>query len=171
MLAERRLIDHVCEWAHRHSDAVALAVRPGDGDWGTGLPLLTDVQQDIGPISALESALREGARQGRDAVLLLGCDLPFLPEDLIPRLRAALPGNGAAVPVSAGRLHTMAALWRNTPAPLAAWIAGGGQSLWRYAQAVGMAEVAWDAPPDPFANVNDAAALAEAERRIRMSAR
>lgn len=167
LLGQARLIDRACEWARQHSDAIALAVRRGDGDWGTSLPLLFDAEDAIGPISALHSGLREGVRQGRGTVLLLGCDLPFLPGDLVTRLCAALPGYGVAMPVSAGRLHPMSALWRSTPEPLEQWIATGGQSLWRFAKAIGLAEVEWDETLDPFANVNDPAALAAAEQRIR----
>ena len=120
---------------------------------------------------ALHSAVCEGVRQGRAATLLIGCDLPFLPGDLILRLSSALPGYGVAMPVSGGRLHPMAALWRCDPEPVEGWIANGGQSLWRFAQGVGMAEVEWDETPDPFANVNDPAALAAAQERIRTTGR
>lgn len=171
LLGEVRLIDRACTWARQHSDTVALAVRPADGDWGTGLPLLFDTMEGIGPISALHSAIGEAARQEREAVLMIGCDLPFLPADLVQRLSAALPGNGAAMPVSSGRLHPMASLWRSEMEPLAQWIESGGQSLWRFAEAIGMAKVEWDETPDPFANVNDAAALAAAEKRIRTTER
>lgn len=171
LMGGTRLIDRACLWARQHSDAVALAVRPDDGDWGTDLPLLLDAIEEIGPISALHSAMKESARQRREAVLLIGCDLPFLPEDLVPRLSAALPGHGVAMPVSGGRLHPMAALWRAAPEPLERWIADGGQSLWRFAQAIGMIEVEWDETLDPFTNVNDPAALAAAEERIRTTGR
>lgn len=171
LLGGQRLIDRMVAWAMRHSDAVALAVREGTGDWDTGLPVLIDAHTGIGPISALASAMQEGHRLQRETVLLIGCDLPFLPDDLIPRLRAALAGHAAALPVSAGRLHPMAALWRCDPEHLEQWIAGGGQSLWRYAREAGMAEVTWDETPDPYANVNDAQALAAAERRLRMAER
>jgi len=167
LLGGTRLIDRACNWAGQHSDALALAVRPGDDDWGTGLPLLFDSMEGIGPISALRSAVCEGARQGRAATLLIGCDLPFLPDDLVLRLSAALPGHGVAMPVSGGRLHPMAALWRNKVEPLERWIAEGGQSLWRYAEAIGLVQVEWAETPDPFANVNDPAALTAAEQRIR----
>lgn len=113
LLGQARLIDWACEWARQHSGAIALAVRRGDGDWGNNLPLLHDAEEAIGPISALHSALREGSRQRRKAVFLLGCDLPFLPGDLVARLCAALRVHGVAMPVSAGRLHPMAALWRS----------------------------------------------------------
>lgn len=171
MLGGQRLIDRMAAWARAHSDAVALAVRAGDGDWGTGLPLLFDAHAGIGPISALASAMREGHRRQREMVLLIGCDLPFLPDDLVSRLRTALTGHAAALPVSGGRLHPMAALWRCDPERLEQWIAGGGQSLWRYGKEAGMAEVTWSETPDPFANVNDAQTLAAAEERLRTTGR
>lgn len=167
LLGGMRLIDRAVDWARRHSDAVAIAVRPGTGDWETGLPVLADATGGIGAITALASAMRQGQRLGRDTVLLVACDLPFLPDDLIPRLKASLAGHAAALPVSGGRLHPMAALWRCEPARLEAWIVGGGQSLWRYAREVGMVEVMWDQALDPFANVNDAEALSAAEQRLR----
>lgn len=166
MLGQVRLVDRVCAWARQHSDALALSVQAGHGDWGTGLPLLVDQDAGIGPIAALASALREGARLGRATVLLIGCDMPLLPADLVPRLSAALPGHQVAMPVSAGRVQPLAALWRSAPEPLERWMAGGGQSLWRYAQNAGMAEVPWEGTPPPFANINDAAALARAEAWI-----
>lgn len=171
LLGGRRLIDRIGDWARRHSDRVALAVRSGQDDWGTGLAVLRDRHAGIGPISALASAMDEARRLERDSVLLIGCDLPFLPDDLVPRLRAALPGHGAALPLSGGRLHPMAALWRCEPAALERWIARGGQSLWRYAAQAGMAEVAWHEALDPFANVNDQAALDAAEERLRTARR
>jgi molybdopterin-guanine dinucleotide biosynthesis protein A len=166
----RRLIDHARAWAMRHSDAVALAVRPGAPDWGTGLPLLVDGHAGIGPISALASAFGFARQHRRPAVLMIGCDMPFLPDDLLARLQAALPGHAAAMPVSAGRRHPMATLWVPEVTAIAAHIAGGGQSLWRFAQSRGMVEVAWDTAPDPFANINAAADLAAAEQRFRTPA-
>jgi molybdopterin-guanine dinucleotide biosynthesis protein A len=167
MLGNVRLIDRAVQWARERSDAVALAVRPGDGDWGTDLPLLFDKTEGIGPVSALNSALQEGSLLRRQSVLLMGCDLPFLPGNLVSRLSAALPGHGVAMPVSSGQLHPMAALWRSETKSLDRWIAKGGQSLWRFAMAIGMAQVEWAETPDPFTNVNDAEGLSAAEERIR----
>jgi len=167
MLGGQRLIDRMVLWANQQTDAIALAVRNGDGDWGTGLPLLYDRYDHIGPISALASALHEAQRMARKTVLLIGCDLPFLPDDLIPRLSAVLAENGVSMPLSQGRLHPMAALWRTEPARLDQWIQTGGQSMWRYARDIGMAEVLWTETPDPFTNINDLDALARAEQHFK----
>lgn len=171
MLGGRRLIDHALAWAGRHADTVALAVRLRDADWGTGLPLLVDRHDGIGPISALASAFRFAHDQRRPTLLMIGCDMPLLPDDLLGRLQAALPGHGAAMPVSGGRRHPMATLWAPDVPAIEAYIATGGQSLWRFAQAVGMAEVTWDNAPDPFVNINEPADLAAAEQRLKRPAR
>lgn len=171
MVGGRRLIDHALAWALRHSDAVALAVRAGDADWSTGLPLLFDHHRGIGPISALASAMQFAHDRQRPAVLMIGCDMPFLPDDLIERLQAALPGHGAAMPVSGGRRHPMTTLWAPHVTAIEAHIAQGGQSLWRFADGVGLAEVDWDDQPDPFLNINQPADLAAAEQRFRTAMR
>ncbi|MBK9589658.1 MAG: molybdenum cofactor guanylyltransferase [Sphingomonadales bacterium] len=167
MLGGQRLIDRMAGWARRHSDAVALSVRAGGQDWGTGLPLLTDPHVGIGPISALASAMEGASAMRRSHVLLIGCDMPFLPDNLIPRLISAICGAGAAVPESGGYLHPLAALWRVDVAAVERYIAAGGQSVRRFAETVGLVRVAWDLLPDPFANINDAALLAKAEARFR----
>jgi molybdenum cofactor guanylyltransferase len=174
MLGGRRLIGHAADWATRHGEAM-IAVRPGDGDWGSGLPLLADVHAGIGPISALASGMAHAAARGRRQMMLIGCDMPFLPGDLVARLAAAIGDAGAAMPESGGFLHPLATLWRVDAAAVEAYIAAGGQSVRRFAETLGLVRVTWDAPgpcaPDPFGNVNDAAALAAAEARIRAQAR
>lgn len=167
LLAGRRLIDHAVDWARQHSDSIALAVRPGDDDLGTGVPILIDREAGIGPISALASAIRFACDQGRNQVLMIGCDMPFLPHDLVTRLRSVLADHGAAMPESGGRLHPMASLWSADEAAIGAYTAAGGQSLWRFAETVGMVRVEWAEALDPFANINDPESLADAAARLR----
>jgi molybdenum cofactor guanylyltransferase len=165
-----RLIDHAISWARRHGDKVALAVQDPSTDWGSNLPLLIDRQPDFGPISALASAFRFAVQQERTGLLLIGCDLPFLPEDLLARLYAAGRGQGVVIPTSHGRDHPMAALWRPDIAALGNYIDQGGRSLWGFSKIVGSALVEWPcgADDDPFANINDHAALKVAESRLKM---
>ena len=60
LLGGERLIDHMLRWARGQSDLIALAVRAScaDADMGTGLPTLADAAANLGPISALDSAMR-----------------------------------------------------------------------------------------------------------------
>lgn len=165
LLAGRRLIDHALDFAQRQSGPVAVAASRTIP--AVSVPILPDLQPGIGPIGALASAMDFAAAHGCDAVLLIGCDMPFLPADLLPRLHGALHGRGAVLPERGGRVQPMAGLWRAEPAALAAHIASGGRSLWGFAERQGMALVAWDtAGDDPFANLNSPDDLAAAEARV-----
>jgi molybdopterin-guanine dinucleotide biosynthesis protein A len=168
MLGGRSLLAHAVENAALQSDCVALAVRePGQIEAG-GLPMLFDADAGHGPICALASAFAFAADRGRAQVMLIGCDQPFLPRDLAAKLGAALGHHKVAMPVSRGKYQPLAALWRPDAAALADYIADGGQSLWRFAEAQGVVHVEWPAagPVDPFANINDPAGLAAAEHHF-----
>lgn len=168
VLAGRTLLDHAISWARTQTDLVALAVRSGAEIDADGLPVLTDRDPGIGPISALASAFRFAIDHQRSHVALIGCDLPFLPPDMIARLCARIGDRGAAMPASAGRHQPMATLWRADEEPLVRFMAGGGRSLWRFAATVGVEEVEWATGEtgDPFLNINDPQALEEAEARF-----
>jgi molybdopterin-guanine dinucleotide biosynthesis protein A len=162
-LGGRRLIDHACAWARRHGGPCAIAVRAADQVPQAALPLLIDEHPGIGPVSALLSAMRFARREGCEAVLLIGCDQPFLPADLPARLQAAIGACAVAMPVSGGKDQPLASLWRLAESEVAAFIAGGGRSLWRLAEQLGAVRAEWEpASPtcDPFANINDPASLA-----------
>ncbi|MFN4114324.1 MAG: molybdenum cofactor guanylyltransferase [Sphingomonadaceae bacterium] len=171
-LAGRPLIDHAVGWARASSDVVAVAVRDGGQPAGAGLPNLPDRLPGIGPISALDSAFRFGAELGRSHVLLIGCDQPFLPADLASRLADRIGSCGVAMPVSQGRDQPLASLWRVDQPALALYLAEGGRSLWRLADRLNAARIAWPPDPagDPFANLNDPGSLAEAEARLQARA-
>lgn len=162
-LGGRTLLDHAAAWAQRQGGPCALAVRAAEQVPPTSLPLLIDAHPGIGPVSALLSAMRFAREQGCTAVMLIGCDQPFLPDDLPARLLAAIGDHAVAMPVSGGKDQPLASLWRLHESAVAAFIGEGGRSLWRLADRLGAVRAAWDsagAQPDPFANINDPASLA-----------
>lgn len=164
------LVDHAIDAARSYGAPIALAVREGMEVSGYDVPVLTDEDEDIGPVSALLSGFRHASVQGVEAVLLIACDQPFLPDDLAARLLDALGDGsgsaGVAVPRSNGHDQLMAGLWRVDVPSLEAYVAGGGRSLWRYAEMRGLVRVEWEAEPDdPFTDIDDSDALAAAEAR------
>lgn len=173
LLGGRPLLAHAIENAAAQSDCVAVAVREAGQIEAGSLPLLCDAAPGRGPISALASAFAFAATHARAEVLLIGCDQPFLPHDLAARLGAMLGAGKVAMPVSRGKYQPLAALWRVDQAALADYVAQGGASLWRFAAAQGVVHVAWadDGARDPFANINDPVALAEAEAHLSTAAR
>lgn len=173
MLGGATLLRHACDWATARSDHVALAVREAGQLFDESLPLLIDRHTGIGPISALASAFDFALATKREHVLVIGCDQPFLPNNLVARLSAAIGDGGAAMPTSLGRDQPLATLWRADRGALAEYLAKGGQSLRGFAHRMNAVTVEWDTEPacDPFFNVNDPVALEEAERRFRRTRR
>lgn len=79
------------------------------------LPVECEVAYDsnpgAGPMKSLRDALR--MQQGRcDAVLVTGCDFPFLNESSIAWLASQLGDSDAVVPKAGGRLQPLVAIYR-----------------------------------------------------------
>lgn len=168
LLAGRPLLDHALAIAAAQSDCIAIAVRDAGQIGPTFCPILLDNAPNLGPIGALASAFAFAAAHGRGTVMLIGCDQPFLPRDLAARLAGMLEGHGAVMPVANGKVQPLAALWRVDGDALARYIADGGRSLWRFAEAQGARLYDWPGKPDsdPFVNINSLETLVAAEWRL-----
>ncbi len=159
-----RAIDAAKTWG----ETIAIAVgEPGQAA-NSNLPVLLDNAKNLGPISALASAFRFASQQNSSHVLLVSCDMPFLPRDLLPRLAAAIGDKGAALPVAEGHLQAMAGLWRVAPDELSVFIAQGGRSLLRFAEVQEATEIQWpaDGSGNAFEDIDDLAQLRDAEARL-----
>lgn len=156
-LAGTTLIERALTSARRWSDTVAIAVRSADQlEYSAGWPLLCD-QAGEGPLAGLASARPFAEAHGLEGVLMIPCDAPLLPADLLPRLAAALtPPARVAVASSGGRLHPTISLWRLAGLnAVPGYMALGQSSLMGLLEQVGFAEVAWSTDPfDPFLNIN-----------------
>lgn len=168
ILAGRSMLERAIDAAKTWGDTVAIAVREPGQAVHSDLPVLLDSTEILGPISALASAFRFAGEQDCSHVLLLACDMPFLPRDLLPRLAVAISDKGAALPVAEGHMQAMAGLWRVAPDELAVFIAQGGRSLRRFAEAQGATEIQWsaDGSGNAFEDVDDLAQLRDAETRL-----
>jgi molybdopterin-guanine dinucleotide biosynthesis protein A len=135
-----RLIDRV---------AAALAAQCAEvvvcGREEAGFACLADwPEAGLGPLGGLAAALRHAAAGGFDLVLSAGVDVPDLPHDLV----TVLAGEGAAILES----QPVIGLWPAGAGPvLEAFVAGGGRSLYRFADHIGARRVELAAP---LMNVN-----------------
>lgn len=164
------LLDHALMTARRWSACIAVCVRsPGQVIPDT-TRILLDAPDIAGPLAGLASALDWAADEGCDRVLVIPCDMPFLPVDLAGRLAANLtPGIGAVMAASGGRRHPACALWRSSVRPLLTrQVHEGRFSLMALAERAGMAAVTWpDTARDLFANLNSPEDLTAAEAAMR----
>jgi molybdopterin-guanine dinucleotide biosynthesis protein A len=119
-----------------------------------------------GPLAGLQRGLTEARHP---LVATVPCDSPFLPDDLIARLRAALESAGAEIAVAktGEQPHPVFCLCRRTVLPgLEAFLAAGGRKIDAWYSRLRVTEVAFDDVPAAFSNINTVAELQafEAER-------
>ena len=121
-------------------------------------PVLPDPLPGLpGPLAGILAGLEYGADlPGVTHVLSVPGDAPFLPEDLVARLAAALDAGPVAVAASGGRSHYTAALWSVALRDdLLAWLAAGERRVGAFIARHGASVVDWPAEPvDPFLNLN-----------------
>jgi molybdopterin-guanine dinucleotide biosynthesis protein A len=180
-LAGKPLVMHVLARLAPQVAAVAISANGDPARFAAiPAPVLPDAPGGPeGPLAGLLAGARWAVGMHPGALLLSApCDVPFLPADLVARLRAApLPVCAA----SAGRLHPLVALWR--PGEVIERASAGGSARALLA-ALGGGSVAWDLhsdlhhdlhhdhhgdrcmDADPFTNLNDPAALAAAARSM-----
>jgi molybdopterin-guanine dinucleotide biosynthesis protein A len=157
LLGNRRLVDRAVVIAQGLSSCVALSVGSAGELADCDLPQIADPEPDWGALGGLAAGLDFALVQGLDLLITLPCDSPFLPADLLTRLRPSLQsGKGAALPKSGDQLHVACGLWRvGIRAVLIDYAEAGGRSLHGLAERVGFTQVEWDSEPiDPFFNIN-----------------
>ena len=112
-----------------------------------------------GPLAGLQRGLTEARHP---LVATVPCDSPFLPDDLIARLLAALESAGAhiAVAKTGDQPHPVFCLCRKTVLPgLEAFLATGGRKIDAWYARLRVTEVAFDDVPAAFSNINTVAEL------------
>jgi len=107
-----------------------------------------------GPLAGLHRGLTEAAH---DLVATVPCDSPFLPHDLIARLREALEHEGAelAVARTGDQPHPVFCLCRRQVLPgLTAFLSAGGRKIDAWYSKLKVVEVRFDDQEAAFSNVN-----------------
>ncbi len=138
-----------------------------------GLPVASDsVPGFAGPLAGVLAGLEHVAAKAPDIHYLVSvpADTPFIPQDLVARLRAAVAaGARIAVASSGGRHHHAVAVW---PVSLRddlrrALIEQDVRKVSGFIERYASAAIEWpSAPYDPFFNVNRPEDVAEAERIV-----
>ncbi|MGH8677734.1 MAG: molybdenum cofactor guanylyltransferase MobA [Burkholderiales bacterium] len=107
-----------------------------------------------GPLAGLQRGLSEAQHE---LVATVPCDSPFLPEDLVTRLAAALrdPGIDFAVAKTGDQPHPVFCLCRRRLlAHLNAFLEAGGRKIDAWYSTLNVVEVAFDDEAGAFDNIN-----------------
>jgi molybdopterin-guanine dinucleotide biosynthesis protein A len=126
-----------------------------------GPPVVPDaVGGFAGPLAGLHAGM---TRAATPFVVTVPCDSPFLPADLVARLRGALDAAAAQLAVARtfDQPHPVFALVRADVLPhLAAFLGDGGRKIDAWYATLAVVEVPFDDEADAFRNINTAAELA-----------
>jgi molybdopterin-guanine dinucleotide biosynthesis protein A len=118
-----------------------------------------------GPLAGLQAGLKAASQP---LAATVPCDSPFLPADLVARLRAGLEWSGAelAVAKTGDQPHPVFALVRaSLRANLEAFLAGGGRKIDAWYAPLAVVEVRFDDESEAFSNINTRGELASFEQR------
>ena len=118
-----------------------------------------------GPLAGLHAGLKAAAHP---LAVTVPCDSPFLPLDLVARLRAGLQASDAelAVAKTGDQPHPVFALVKTSlRASLEAFLAAGGRKIDAWYAPLKVAEVAFDDEAEAFSNINTRNELASFESR------
>ena len=120
-----------------------------------GHPVLRDrIPGFAGPLAGLHAAL---AQVQGDLVVMVPCDSPFLPRDLVQQLSGALLRADAdlAFVTAGGRAHPAFSVCRASLAEgLGAYLQSGGRKVDAWYATLNSVEVAFDRQAEAFRNIN-----------------
>jgi len=118
-----------------------------------------------GPLAGLHAGLKAAAHP---LAVTVPCDSPFLPADLVARLRAAMEKAGAqlAVAKTGDQPHPVFSLVkREVLANLGEFLAGGGRKIDAWYADLKTVEVPFDDEAEAFSNINTREELAGHEKK------
>lgn len=117
-----------------------------------------------GPLAGLQRGLAEARN---DLVATVPCDSPYLPTDLVVRLKTAIETQNAdlAVAVTLGQPQPVFCLCRRSLLPhLSNFLDNGGRKVYAWHASLAVAEVSFDDVADAFMNINTPQELCDGKR-------
>lgn len=165
-LGNRKLVEWVSDRIRPQVDEVIInANRNNDLYQTLGLPVVSDtLYVNFGPLAGIFNALP--VLQG-PLVLSVPCDTPFLPLDLVARLKKVLNNNNdIAVPLVGDRAQTAICLFNACLYDdLKDFLASGKKKMEDWQGGLNRVLVPFD-HPEAFLNINDEAAWLDAQRSL-----
>ena len=174
-LGGRTLLARIVERARPQVDGLVLNANGDPARFAAyGLPVVPDVIEGFaGPLAGVLTGMDWAAENASEAawIATFPTDAPFLPADMVARLRAAVADDAAdlACAASGGRTHPVAGLW---PVALRAALRRAMRDenmrkIDAWTARYRLARLDWPVEPvDPFFNANRPEDLAEAERLL-----
>jgi len=167
-LAGKPLIAHVLERLTPQVDHIAINANRNQTEYGRfGVPVFADHLDDYqGPLAGMAAALEQAETE---LVMLLPCDSPFIPPDLVARLHQAMDSQGMDIAVAhdGQRMQPVWVLLRHTVLPsLLQTLADGVRKVDRWYDGQRTVVVDLSDYPQAFANANTPEELQALEQAL-----
>lgn len=155
-LHDKPMVAHVAERFAPQVDELLINANQNLEEYGRlGYRVISDTLSGYaGPLAGLQSGLMAASHE---LVATVPCDSPFLPHDLIARLKSALQAYDAelAVAVTYGQPHPVFCLCRRDVLPhLTDFLDRGGRKIDAWYASLIVAEVNFDDEAEAFMNIN-----------------
>lgn len=154
LLHGKALIDWVLDAIRAQSDEILINANTNKSDYANrGVGVIADASLEYaGPLAGLQAALHSAQY---DWVACVPCDTPFLPDDLIHRLRSAItPTTEVVVAIADGQRQPTIALYRKDVLPkLDAYLDSGARKVGDWLNTLRLSEVVFE-DAVAFANIN-----------------
>lgn len=156
LLRGRPLVEHVIERLRPQVSTLLINANQNSERYAAyGHPVVADdLAGFAGPLAGLQAGL---TRASTPLLVTAPCDSPFLPADLVQRLRSGLETAHAqlAVARTGDQPHPVFALCRREVLPgLTAFLAAGGRKIDAWYAGLEVVEVAFDDEAEAFSNIN-----------------
>ena len=164
LLHGKALIDWVLDAIRPQSDEILINANTNKSDYASrGVGVIADLSPEYaGPLAGLQAALHSAQHEW---VACVPCDTPFLPGNLITRLRSAItPTTEAVVAIADDQRQPTIALYRKSVLPkLDAYLDSGARKVGDWLHTLHVSEVVFENAV-AFANINSLEELAVANR-------
>ena len=162
----RPMVAHVVERLYSQVDELLINANRNLDEYARFGPrvIADEIAGFAGPLAGFERGLAHA--HGR-LVITAPCDSPFLPEDLVARLRAALEANRADLVVAktGDQAHPVFSLMRrDVHASLVDFLGSGQRKIDKWYAALRVVEVPFDDEAQAFLNINTREELSDLER-------
>jgi molybdopterin-guanine dinucleotide biosynthesis protein A len=163
----RPMVAHVIERLAPQVDEILINANRNPGEYARfGHRVIADeIEGFAGPLAGFERGL---AHASGELVVTAPCDSPFLPHDLVQRLREAMTREDAqlAVAKTGDQAHPVFCLMRrDVHGSLRDFLGSGQRKIDRWYAALRVVEVPFDDEADAFLNINTREELAKLEPR------
>lgn len=149
----RPLVQHVIDRVTQQVDDIVISANQDIEAYERfGYPVVADRTESLGPLTGILSA---SAVTQHPIILIVPCDMPKLPLNLVEQLLVAMTTNAISIS-SGGRSQPLVSLInRKAISTISTYLQNGDRSVHGWLKTINGATLSWEDSGEAFRNIND----------------